>query len=85
MIGQVFGGAVLGALGYAKLPAKASVGPPLAQPQARFFIAGLHNALWLCGIALLTPAVLGAAILIRRSPKRPSRLRSADVVRRGFG
>jgi DHA2 family methylenomycin A resistance protein-like MFS transporter len=68
-VGQVFGVAILGALVYARLPAGASAGPPLAQPQGRLFVDGLHNALWLCGIALLASAILGALVLIRRRPR----------------
>lgn len=69
-VGQVFGVAILGVLVYAKLPAGASAGPPLAQRQARLFIDGLHNALLLCAIALLASAILGALVLIRRSRGR---------------
>lgn len=65
-VGQVFGVAVLGAVVYAKLPASASAGPPLPRPQAELFIDGLHNAIWLAGLALLVTAAIGAAVLTRR-------------------
>jgi len=67
-VGQVFGVAVLGALVYARLPLAASAGPPLPRPQAELFIDGLHNAIWLSGIALLATAAIGAALLTRQSP-----------------
>lgn len=62
-VGQVFGVAVLGAVVYAMLPPGASAGPPLAPPQGELFVAGLHHAIWLCGIALLATAVIGAVVL----------------------
>jgi DHA2 family methylenomycin A resistance protein-like MFS transporter len=68
-VGQVFGVAVLGALVYARLPASASAGPPLRQRQAELFLDGLHNAIWLAGLALLATAGIGAAVLTCRSPR----------------
>ena len=68
-VGQVFGVAVLGALVYARLPASASAGPPLPQRQAELFLDGLHNAIWLAGLALLATAGIGAAVLTCRSPR----------------
>jgi MFS transporter, DHA2 family, methylenomycin A resistance protein len=65
-VGQVFGVAVLGALVYAKLPPTASAGPSLPRRQADLFIDGLHDAIWLAGLALLATAVTGAAVLTRR-------------------
>jgi DHA2 family methylenomycin A resistance protein-like MFS transporter len=65
-VGQVFGVAILGALVYAKLPPTASAGPPLPRPQAELFVAGLHDAIWLSGLALLASAAIGAAVLTRR-------------------
>lgn len=68
-VGQVFGVAVLGVLVYARLPPAASAGPPLPRPQAELFLDGLHNAIWLSGVALLATAAIGAALLTRRSPE----------------
>lgn len=68
-VGQLFGVAVLGALVYAKLPASASAGPPLPNAQAELFIDGLHNAIWLAGLALLATAAIGTAVLTRRPPR----------------
>jgi DHA2 family methylenomycin A resistance protein-like MFS transporter len=67
-VGQVFGVAVLGVLVYARLPAAASAGPPLPPAQARLFISGLHDAIWLSGLALLAAAAVGTAVLARRRP-----------------
>ncbi|MGH3164469.1 MAG: MFS transporter, partial [Trebonia sp.] len=61
-VGQVFGVAVLGALVYAKLPG-GGAGQRLGVSQSSLFVDGLHNALWLCGLALLAVGVL-AAILV---------------------
>lgn len=68
-VGQVFGVAVIGALTYAKLPAAASAGPPLPPRQAELFVDGLHNAIWLAGLALLATAAVGAAVLTRRESR----------------
>ncbi|MGH3151594.1 MAG: MFS transporter, partial [Streptosporangiaceae bacterium] len=48
--GQVLGIAVLGALVYAR-------------PGARGYVAGLHTAMWVCGLALLAAAVMVALLL----------------------
>jgi EmrB/QacA subfamily drug resistance transporter len=63
-VGQVFGVAVLGALVYARLPG-GTAGGPLDRASARLFIGGLHDALWLSGLALLAAAAL-AFVLSRR-------------------
>jgi hypothetical protein len=71
-LGQAFGIAVLGALVYAHLPA-ASATKPIEPAQAPLFIAGLHNALWACGISLLAAGVV-TAVMTR--PARPPRARA---------
>jgi DHA2 family methylenomycin A resistance protein-like MFS transporter len=71
-LGQVFGVAVLGALVYAHLPPTASAGRPLDRAAALRFTDGLHNALWLSGLALLAASGLAAILLVRRgSSRRP--------------
>jgi DHA2 family methylenomycin A resistance protein-like MFS transporter len=60
--GQVFGVAVLGALVYARLPGGAG-GAALGPAQALAFTAGLHVALWVCGLVLLAVAALVAALV----------------------
>jgi MFS transporter, DHA2 family, methylenomycin A resistance protein len=65
-LGQVFGVAVLGALVYAHLPG-ASAGARLDPSQGKLFISGLHDALWVCGLALLGAALLAAALLSKVS------------------
>lgn len=65
-VGQVFGVAVLGALVYARLPG-GSAGNRLDPSQSSAFVAGLHNALWVCGLALLGVALI-AAVLTRGKP-----------------
>ena len=59
-VGQVLGVAVLGALVYARLP---------DGPQARFtpqqqtaFVHGLHNAIWVSGLALLAAGLLATLL-----------------------
>jgi MFS transporter, DHA2 family, methylenomycin A resistance protein len=59
-VGQVFGVAVLGALVYARLPG-GTAGAPLNRASSQLFVDGLHHALWLSGLALLTAALLAAA------------------------
>ncbi len=66
-VGQVFGVAVLGALVYAHLPG-GSAGNRLDPSQSSAFVAGLHNALWVCGLALLGVALI-AAVLTRGKPR----------------
>lgn len=60
-VGQVFGVAVLGALVYARLPGGAG-GARLDPAGALAFTAGLHAALWVCGLVLLAVAALTAAL-----------------------
>ncbi|HEY6480887.1 MAG TPA: DHA2 family efflux MFS transporter permease subunit [Streptosporangiaceae bacterium] len=69
-LGQVFGVAVLGALVYARLPAGASAGRPLPARQAGLFASGLHDAIWVSGVALLGAAVLAALLVRRELPMR---------------
>jgi MFS transporter, DHA2 family, methylenomycin A resistance protein len=68
-VGQVFGVAVLGALVYARLPGGAA-GARLGPAQALAFTAGLHVALWVCGLVLLAVAILvaGLSATVRRLP-----------------
>jgi len=63
-VGQVFGVAVLGALVYAHLPGSGG-GRPLDPKLGSLFIAGLHNALGVSGLALLAAAVIAAVLLSR--------------------
>jgi MFS transporter, DHA2 family, methylenomycin A resistance protein len=65
-VGQVFGVAVLGALVYAHLPS-GSTGGRLDAAHAAAFVDGLHDALWVSGVALLAGAVL-AVVLLRSRP-----------------
>ena len=76
-VGQVFGVAVLGALVYARLPGGAG-GEALGPAQALAFTAGLHVALWVCGLVLL--ARRGAGRRARRGPGP-----AAVPARRGIG
>jgi DHA2 family methylenomycin A resistance protein-like MFS transporter len=71
-VGQVFGVAVLGALVYARLPGGAG-GARLGPAQALAFTAGLHVALWVCGLVLLGVAglVAGLVAVPARRPSRP--------------
>lgn len=69
-IGQVFGVAVLGALVYAHLPDGA--GQPLDAAQRQLFVAGLHHALLVSGLALIVTAFVIAPPLLR-SPRVRSR------------
>ncbi|HEY1503909.1 MAG TPA: MFS transporter [Stellaceae bacterium] len=64
-LGQVLGVAVLGALIYARLP-RSGAGGRLNPTQAVLFVAGLHHALWLSGLALLAAAI-GAMAMLRRA------------------
>ncbi len=63
-VGQVFGVSVLGALVYARLPA-GTAGLTLDAARGALFVAGLHHALWLAGIALLAAAALAAVLFAR--------------------
>jgi DHA2 family methylenomycin A resistance protein-like MFS transporter len=60
-LGQVFGVALLGALVYARLPGAA--GARLDRAQGELLVGGLHNALWVSGLALLAAAALAALLL----------------------
>jgi MFS transporter, DHA2 family, methylenomycin A resistance protein len=80
-VGQVFGIAVLGALVYARLPA-GSTGGRLGPEQGSEFVAGLHHALWLSGIALLAAAGLVAAL--RAGDRRVSEPPIAESVDCGY-
>ncbi|MBO0774755.1 MAG: MFS transporter [Actinobacteria bacterium] len=68
-IGQVFGVAVLGALVYANLPGASGTGRRLSPAGQAAFLAGLHHALWVSGIALLAASLLAALLLGRRSER----------------
>jgi MFS transporter, DHA2 family, methylenomycin A resistance protein len=65
-VGQVFGVAVLGALVSAHLPAGHASGR-LDASQGRLFVDGLHDALWLSGLALLAVAAVAALLFRRRA------------------
>ncbi len=67
--GQVFGVAVLGALVYAGLPAP--TGGRLPPTQAAAFVTGLHHALFIAGISLVTTAALAAVLLSPRDMLSP--------------
>jgi DHA2 family methylenomycin A resistance protein-like MFS transporter len=60
-IGQVFGVAVLGALVYAHLPGRA--GGQLDGGQRQLFVAGLHAALLVSGVALIAAALVISPLL----------------------
>ena len=78
-LGQVFGVALLGALVYARLPGAA--GPRLDRAQGALFVGGLHNALWVCGLALLAAAALAALLFSLPGPGNPGETDSqADEV-----
>jgi DHA2 family methylenomycin A resistance protein-like MFS transporter len=68
-LGQVLGVAVLGALVYARLSGS-SAGQRIDPSQRSLFIAGLHDALWVSGLALLAAAALAALLFSREAPKR---------------
>jgi DHA2 family methylenomycin A resistance protein-like MFS transporter len=63
-LGQVFGVAMLGALVYAQLPGGSGAGP-LDAAGRELFVAGLHHALLLAGLALLVTAAVIAPALPR--------------------
>jgi DHA2 family methylenomycin A resistance protein-like MFS transporter len=64
-LGQVLGVAVLGALVYAHPAARGQA--RLDEPARALFVAGLHNALLVAGLALLAAAALAAALLTMTS------------------
>jgi DHA2 family methylenomycin A resistance protein-like MFS transporter len=68
-VGQVFGVAVLGALVYAGLP-RGDLGHRLSATHGRLFVDGLHDALWVSGLAMLAAGLLAAALLRTRG-RRP--------------
>jgi DHA2 family methylenomycin A resistance protein-like MFS transporter len=59
-VGQVLGVAILGALVYAHLPTGAADGHGFGPAQRVLFVDGLHNAIWVAGLALLAAALLAA-------------------------
>jgi DHA2 family methylenomycin A resistance protein-like MFS transporter len=61
-VGQVLGVAVLGALVYTHVPSGPGAGRPLSRLQGDAFVSGLHNAIWVAGLALLAAALLAALI-----------------------
>jgi len=63
-LGQVLGVAVLGALVYAGFGGSAPVGR-LGPAAARTYVDGLHDALWVSGLALLAAAALVAVLVPR--------------------
>jgi MFS transporter, DHA2 family, methylenomycin A resistance protein len=65
-VGQVFGVAVLGAIVYARLPG-GPAGGRLTAGEGLVFTSGLHQALAVCGAALLAAAALAAVLLRHRS------------------
>ena len=68
-LGQVFGVAVLGALVYAQLPGGSGAGT-LDAAGRELFVAGLHHALLLAGLALLVTAAVIAPVLPRARTSR---------------
>ncbi|HEY3684482.1 MAG TPA: MFS transporter [Streptosporangiaceae bacterium] len=67
-LGQVLGVAILGALVYAGLPGGHAAGDRLPAPLRPAFVAGLHHAIWLSGLALLAAAALAAVLFTRPKP-----------------
>lgn len=72
-LGQVLGVAVLGVLVHAPLPADSDGGGRLSPLNGRLFVTGLHHAIWVSALSLLTAAALVALFSVRR------RLRSASA------
>jgi DHA2 family methylenomycin A resistance protein-like MFS transporter len=73
-VGQVFGVAVLGALVYAGLPGGSGTGRQLTPAQQSIFVAGLHHALWVAGLALLAAAALTLLLFTGNRQQAPQRL-----------
>jgi len=71
-LGQVLGVAVLGALVYARLPVTSTAGQRLDPAQGALFVDGLHNAVWVSGLALLAAAALAAILLPRQEAQAVS-------------
>lgn len=69
-VGQVFGVAVLGALVYARLPGGGAAGLPDAADRG-LFVAGLHSALLVSGVALIATAAVICAPLFRSPARGP--------------
>lgn len=70
-VGQVFGVAVFGALVYAHLPGSGG-GGRLDPKVGSLFIGGLHNALWVSGLALLVAAAAASALLLKHDQAHPT-------------
>lgn len=70
-VGQVFGVGVLGAIVYARLPGGSGTSQRLASAQQALFVAGLHHALWVCGLALLAAAAATLGLFHRATAARP--------------
>jgi MFS transporter, DHA2 family, methylenomycin A resistance protein len=62
-LGQVLGVAVLGALVYAQLPSAGAAGRRLTAVQGVDFVDGLHDAIWVSGLALFAAALLAALVV----------------------
>ena len=62
-VGQVLGVAILGALVYEELPSGSGAGRPLSHEQGVAFVAGLHHAVGVAGVAFLVAALLAALVL----------------------
>jgi MFS transporter, DHA2 family, methylenomycin A resistance protein len=73
-IGQVFGVAVLGAVVYARLPGGSAAGLPDASDRV-LFVAGLHGALLVSGVALVATAAVICAPLLRSGANMSRRRR----------
>jgi MFS transporter, DHA2 family, methylenomycin A resistance protein len=73
-IGQVFGVAVLGAVVYARLPGGSAAGLPDASDRV-LFVAGLHGALLVSGVALVATAAVISAPLLRSGANMSRRRR----------
>jgi DHA2 family methylenomycin A resistance protein-like MFS transporter len=72
-VGQVLGVAVLGALVYAHLPSGPGAGRPLSRLQGDAFVGGLHNAIWVAGLALLATTLFAALIFSKELIARAGR------------
>jgi DHA2 family methylenomycin A resistance protein-like MFS transporter len=71
-LGQVLGVAILGALVYAGLPGGNAAGGRLPASLRPAFVAGLHHAIWLSGLALLAAAALSAVLFARDTHTKPA-------------
>jgi len=77
-LGQVLGVAVLGALVYAHLSIAGGTARRLDPPHGALFVDGLHDALWVSGLALLGSALLAALLFSRGAPRPQAAGRSAE-------